>query len=308
MTAAVSCSRTYWFRRRKRQRAALQPASRSASTAALRRHGPAGGSPGVVHLGEQGRQIARGVQAFHRQGTLPRCGNHRVRLENLGDQVKLADPGQPCVGEAPPRPVPRKSPCCQPGPGIAAHRYQGGCPGRISRNWAARRGEPVPTIAPEERSASLAPSLPTSASLGSSRAGTAARRMPGSGAVGRSLSECTARSTSPCRMPSRRALTKTPVPPMSGRWTWVTSPNEVSPTSSTCLPVRGDGDSGQLASLGHRHGALAGAQPQHRPAHLASCSGGASGGGPSATIPASALVTASTAPGSRSKSTRSASS
>ena len=41
---------------------------------------------------------------------------------------------------------------------------------------------------------------------------------PRAGAVGRSLSECTATSISPRRRASRTALTNTPVPPISVRW------------------------------------------------------------------------------------------
>ena len=92
--------------------------------------------------------------------------------------------------------------------------------------------------APVGRSASFAPSLATSASLGSPRGGTAASAMPGTAAVGRSLREWTARSTSPASRQLRSALTKTPVPPICVNWAWLTSPNEVSPTSSTGTPAR----------------------------------------------------------------------
>ena len=61
--------------------------------------------------------------------------------------------------------------------------------------------------------------------------------MPSGGAVGRSLRECTARSTSPRSSASRSALTKTPVPPI-----WASGAGEVSPsvrmsTSSVGRPV-----------------------------------------------------------------------
>ncbi len=70
----------------------------------------------------------------------------------------------------------------------------------------------MPIRAPSGRSARLVPPAVTSASRGSSRSGTAARSMPSAGAVGRSLSECTATSTLPASSASRRAETKTPVP------------------------------------------------------------------------------------------------
>src|SRR5579859_744815 len=70
--------------------------------------------------------------------------------------------------------------------------------------------------------------------------------------------------------------------------------------------ARGD-EPRDMTGLGHRHRAPAGTEPQYARRHLAS-SGGMAGGGPPATSPASALVTASTASGSRSKSTRRAAS
>ena len=64
-------------------------------------------------------------------------------------------------------------------------------------SWAARRGEPVPTTDPAGSSPRVRPSRATRTSRGSSRVGVAATTRPGSGAVGRSLSEWTARSISP---------------------------------------------------------------------------------------------------------------
>ena len=84
----------------------------------------------------------------------------------------------------------------------------------------------------------MAPSRATSASLGSSRGGTAASTMPAAGPVGRSFSECTARSTSPPSSASRSALTKTPVPPIWVSCARLTSPSVVTPTISTGRPVR----------------------------------------------------------------------
>src|SRR5690606_17030797 len=54
----------------------------------------------------------------------------------------------------------------------------------------------------------------------------------------RSFSECTAKSTSPERILSRSALTKTPVPPIWATRALETSPCVVTPTSSTGRPVR----------------------------------------------------------------------
>ena len=83
------------------------------------------------------------------------------------------------------------------------------------------------------RSASFAPSRATSASRGSSRDGMAASVIPCGAPVGRSLSECTAKSTSRRSRLSRNALTKTPVPPICVSCSLLTSPSVVTPTMST---------------------------------------------------------------------------
>ena len=82
-----------------------------------------------------------------------------------------------------------------------------------ARSWAARRGDPVPTLDPVGSPPRVKPSRATRQSRGSSRRGMAASSSPRAGDVGRSLSEWTARSTSPASSASRRAVTKTPTPP-----------------------------------------------------------------------------------------------
>jgi hypothetical protein len=79
----------------------------------------------------------------------------------------------------------------------------------------ARRGAPVPSRVPSDRSASR---RPTRTSRVSSRAGIAMISRSSARVVGRSLSECTATSISSRRRASRTALTKTPVPPISVSW------------------------------------------------------------------------------------------
>ena len=59
--------------------------------------------------------------------------------------------------------------------------------GRMASACAARRGLPVPTVAPAGNSASVAPAREMSASRGSARSGTAAMISPSGRAVGRSL-------------------------------------------------------------------------------------------------------------------------
>ena len=108
--------------------------------------------------------------------------------------------------------------------------------GRAARSWAARRGEPVPTVAPAGRSASFRPSRAQRTSRTSTRLGVAARVSPRAGPVGRSLSECTATSHTSRSRASRSAATNTPVPPI-----WDSEPVRTSPsvrmwTSSTGKP------------------------------------------------------------------------
>ena len=66
--------------------------------------------------------------------------------------------------------------------------------------------------------------------------GMAATTRPGSGAVGRSLSECTARSTSPASRARRSAAAKTPVPPIVASEAVEVSPSVMISTSSTAWP------------------------------------------------------------------------
>ncbi|OEV23214.1 hypothetical protein AN220_25710 [Streptomyces nanshensis] len=94
---------------------------------------------------------------------------------------------------------------------------------------AIRRGEPVPIRAVPDaaarRSASKpSPSRPTSTSRASARAGTAASANSAGWVVGRSFSECTAKSMSPRASASRSALTNTPVPPICASCSLLTSP------------------------------------------------------------------------------------
>ena len=83
----------------------------------------------------------------------------------------------------------------------------GGPPRRAGADARARRAA----------SRGCRPSRAHRASRGSSRSGTAPMTSPSAGAVGRSLSECTATSQRPSSSASRRAVTKTPVPPRLAR-------------------------------------------------------------------------------------------
>ena len=105
-----------------------------------------------------------------------------------------------------------------------------------ARSCAVRRGEPVPTRDPLGSSASVTPSRLTRASRGSSRCGNAMTTRPSAGCVGRSLSECTAKSMLPARSWRRSSVTKTPVPPNVASASLDRSPSVTTSTSSTSRP------------------------------------------------------------------------
>ena len=106
------------------------------------------------------------------------------------------------------------------------------------------------------------PSRATTTSRGSSRGGTAASAMPSAGAVGRSLSEWTATSTSPRSSASRSALTNTPVPPRvaSGGGVDVALGGDRHELDFTPQPL--PNQIGDVARLGGREGGRAGAEAQ----------------------------------------------
>ena len=149
------------------------------------------------------------VAALDGERALAGRGQHLERVEDLGGLVEPAQPGRPARA----RTTASSSPSAtepQPGVDVAADRSTTSRPRPSARSCAARRGEPVPTRAPAGSSPRVRPSRATSTSRGSSRGGTAASDEPAAGAVGRSLSECTARSTSPASRASRSAVTNTP--------------------------------------------------------------------------------------------------
>lgn len=180
-------------------------------------------------------------------------------------------------------------------------------------SWAARRGDPVPIRDPAGSSAKVSPSRAISASRGSSRRGIAASRSPSGSAVGRSFSECTARSISPLSSASRSAETKTPVPPICARCSREVSPYVVISTSSTGRPVASRTRSATrpdwamasaLRRVPRRSGAAAPEAAGEGVAFMAYSFGSFCS---AARAEPSARLTAATACGSRSKSSRSAS-
>ena len=193
---------------------AEQPASRVASTA--RSASTAARVAGRRAAASSATRSASSLRHSTASAPCPGAGQHLERVEHLGDLVERGRGGPVRRGRARRRRTRRSRPCrsgCRRCRGCRRSRGRG----RAPASWAARRGEPVPTRLPTGSSPRVRPSRATTTSRGSSRVGTAARVMPSAGAVGRSLSEWTATSTSPRSSASRRALTKTPVPPIDGQ-------------------------------------------------------------------------------------------
>ena len=107
---------------------------------------------------------------------------------------------------------------------------------RVEALRAAGRGAEVPTVAPTGNSPRTRFPTLTSASLASSRGGTAAITRSDSGAVGRSLYECTATSISSFRSAMRNAVVKTPTP-ISATGAADRSPSVLMITSSAGCPA-----------------------------------------------------------------------
>ena len=194
---------------------AAQPPSSVASTA--RSAVTAARVCGSSRTATSRRQVVVGT-GLDRQRTLPGSGQHLQRVEHLGRLVEPADPGQSGAGEHD-RVVRTLADLADPGVHIAADVDDlqteaegvqlGGAAGRAGADAAADRqlaeGEPV---AGDDDVARV---------LAEGYGGQ--RDAVGRAAVGRSLSEWTATSMRPSSSASRRALTKTPVPPSwaSGR-------------------------------------------------------------------------------------------
>ncbi|MPM79957.1 hypothetical protein SDC9_127000 [bioreactor metagenome] len=108
---------------------------------------------------------------------------------------------------------------------------------RARSSPATRRGLDVPTRAPRGSASKDSPSREHSASRGSARGGIAATESPGSGALGRSLNEWTARSTRSSSRASRRAAANAPGRDGASRGIETSSPSVRTITSSTARPV-----------------------------------------------------------------------
>ncbi len=185
-----------------------------------------------------------------------------MRVDDLGGLVEPTEPGQPGPGEhdgveraGGDEPDARVDVAAdRPDLEAEAERRElGRAPGRAGADDGARRelSERQPVAGDEHVAAVLA-----------HRDGRE-RRGSGSGAVGRSLSECTATSMRPACSASRIAETKTPVPPIVVSSSPLRSPSVVISTSSTSWP-RSREPVGHPARLGRGEGGAAGAEAQER--------------------------------------------
>jgi len=107
----------------------------------------------------------------------------------------------------------------------------GSSAGMTSPSNQARRGDDE-RIRSESGCASMAGCLIRTTSRASARGSAPAICEPAGISIGRSLNECTMTSTSPARSASRRAETKTPVPPIEASGAEDRSPSDVIVTSS----------------------------------------------------------------------------
>ena len=219
-------------------------------------------------LGQQRGQVGVAAAALHRQRALARARAASLPARGSGSPRPAGRSGPARRWPAAPRPAPPIRPCpagcprCRgPGPG--------GCPAAAAA--AGRRGA-ASRCRPGRRAAGRRtwrrpgrPARPAGLPGPARRPAPARGRAP----TGRSFSECTARSTWPASRLSRSALTKTPVPPIWASSARVTSPNVVTRPVPPGPGALGD-QPGHLAGLGHGHRALAGAEPQRRPAHVSS--------------------------------------
>jgi hypothetical protein len=132
----------------------------------------------------------------------------------------------------------------------------------MARSRAARRGDPVPICAPGGSASRLLPPGQTSASRGSSRAGNAATRNPGTRLVGKSLPEWTTRSTAPRSSASRRVVVNTPVVPSRSIGAVDSSPRRRRRDQDGRLAAPLKQLPGDPAGLGQRERTASGTHPQ----------------------------------------------
>ena len=243
-----------------RSRRGRRPACRSSPPAprpprARRRARPSASRSVIVCA----RGLDRVVGArLERQGPLARRRRQLLGLELEGDLLLAPEPAQPGGGQHEPVEVAVREPP-QAGVDVAAQldqlevgpqRQQLGAAAQARGPDAGALGDLL------ERAAA-----PTKASRGSSRAGTPAISSPSGSSVGRSLAECTARSTSPVQ---QRLLDLAHEARLvaAGEPASRSSPEVLIGTSSAPPSAVGD----QLG-LGERQGAAARAEPQRPPAH-----------------------------------------
>jgi hypothetical protein len=250
----------------------------------------------IVHTGEQLDQPGIGVRAFDGQRALPGRGNHLVRLEDLGDQVKAPDPLQPGAGQHHGVEF-AGGDLREPGAGVAADRDRPD----VGSHQPQLRG-PAGRPRADERTGGQVRQLcavPCHERVPGVATGRHRReRDAGHGGGGEVLEGMDGEVDVPGEQAvAQRAHEDAGAP-------------DLRQLGLADIAERGQSDqldrhpgalpdqAGDGLGLGHGHRALARAQAQHRPAHA----------GPPGVRSASAVVTKSIASWSRSKSTRRAAS
>ena len=215
-------------------RGAEQPASRVASTA--RSAVTAARVARVVERGQAGHEVGVVGAALDRERALPGSGEHLERVEHLGGVVEAAEAGQAGAGQQH-GVVLAAGDLADAGVHVAADAGDVQAQAEGLELGGAARGAGADPAALRQLAEGEAVTGDDDVA-GVLARGTAASAMPSAGAVGRSLSEWTATSTSPRSRASRSALTNTPVPPRVASGAALTSPSVVMVTSSTSRPSR----------------------------------------------------------------------
>jgi hypothetical protein len=183
-------------------------------------------------LGQQSDQGLVVGAALNRECALPGSREYLDRVKHLGDLVDSTQTSNPGSGQYDGVKL-TGGDLPDPGVDVATDGDQ-----LDPETEGFELGDPARRTSPTGSSPRVRPSRATITSRGSSRDGTAASAIPVAGVVGRSLSECTAMSTSPESRASRNALTNTPVVPKVATGAALASPSVTTVTSSTARPVR----------------------------------------------------------------------
>ena len=197
---------------------AAQPASRRPSRARSARTARCVGRWSSARRAARERRVGLESGAdLDGERALAGCGRHDVGAERLGDRVEPPEPGQSRAGEHDGVEVAGSGggagDAAEAGVDVAADvdDVEVGAGGEELGRAAGRAGADA-GAGGQQRRASARPGR-TGRRRGPRAAGPPRATSPSASPVGRSLRECTATSQRPSRSASRRAVTKTPVPP-----------------------------------------------------------------------------------------------